>query len=477
MKEVLISSLGSDYQVAIVEQGKLIHFFSETVAERSLVGNIYLGTVVRVLPGMQSAFVSIGLDRTAFLHVRDIVSSLDNQSIEALVHQGKKLLVQVLKDPIGSKGARLTTEITLPSTHLVYRPYEKNNGVSQKIELESERQRLIGIMAQLPLTGLIARTAAEEQSLAILEKDCEYLAKRWKYIQEAVLSTEDQHKLIYEDLILPYRLLRDFAKYPISKIIVDRQESLEQVQSFVKDFLPHLHTTVLLELSTQGIFDYHRILEQFKQSLKPEVVLKSGGSIIIEQTESMTTIDVNTSRFVGKKNHDETILKTNIEAARVIAHQIQLRGLGGLIVIDFIDMQQPEEKLQVYHVLKESLKNDVMPTHVLPMSELGLIEMTRKRTTESFGQKYFLPCKHCHGRGQTLQPSAIALEIICQLMRMKSSTERKKMAIISSQAVINILHEKQELLLKRFDELNIEAIFSVDDYLSANHFELIQVKN
>lgn len=477
MKEIFISALGCDFQVAIVEQEKLIHFFSESYSEKSFVGNIYLGTIVRVLPGMQAAFVDLGLSRTGFLHLRDIVSNVEHHSIEALLHQGKQLLVQVLKDPIGSKGARLTTEITLPSTHLVYRPYEKNNGISQKIEKEEERQRLQKIMEQFPLKGLIARTAAEGQSAEILKKDNDYLQKRWTCIQEASLVSKNENKLIYEELILPYKLLRDFGKYTLSKIFVDREEWFEKIKIFIQDFLPHLTADVILESPAECLFNRYAILTQFKASLKPEVMLKSGGSIVIEQTESMTTIDVNTSRFVGKKNQDETILKTNIEAARIIGHQIQLRGLGGLIVIDFIDMQKEEDRLQVYTVLKEVFKHDMMPTHVLPMSELGLIEMTRKRISESFDQKYFTTCTRCHGQGRFLEPAVVAFEVFCGLMQMLKQKTYKKFMIVASPKVIAFLEKKEPNFIDNLLSLDIHCRLNEDDRIPLDQFELIPLKD
>ena len=476
MKEILISAVGFEAQAAIVEQEKLIHFFSESLSEKSSVGNIYLGTVVRVLPGMQAAFVEIGLERTAFLHVRDIVTHIPNPSIESLVHQGKQLLVQIIKDPIGTKGARLTTEIILPATHLVYRPYEKNNGISQKIETMQERERLQSLVAQLPLKGLIARTAAEDQSLETLKRDSDYLEKCWTYIQQETCTITSQYKLIYEELILPYRLLRDFAKYPIKKIVIDEKETFDKVNRFLKEFLPHLTCEVELD-TTNPIFERYNILEQFKDSLKKEVALKSGGSVIIEQTESMVTIDVNTSKFVGKKNHEETILKTNTEAARLIAHQIQLRGLGGIIVIDFIDMTLAEDRLQIYHVLKEALKNDIMPTHILPMSELGLIQMTRKRTTESFSQKYFKRCSSCSGEGQVLEPSIVAFDIMYTLMQTLSKRSYRKFVLISSPSVIQFFENKKSYFQQRFNHLELECQLTIDHHMAHNKFEIIPLKD
>ena len=476
MYEILISSILGQQQVAITTNQRLVHFFSEISTEKSIVGNIYLGTVVRILPGMECAFIDIGLSRTAFLHFKDIqVTGPEIDSITKILHQGQRLILQVIKDPIGDKGARLTTEISIASTHLVYKPYHSHNGVSQKIQYEEERNRLAKILENLPLKGLLARTAAEYQSEDNFLLDCLYLKNCWERIQQSMIEMKGPSALIFEELELPLRVIRDFAKNKIIKIFLDSTILKNKVENFLKKFIEHKDQNVqnLIEMIEPPVFSQYQILSQLKNSLSKKIELKSGASVIIEETEAMTTIDINTGSFVGKKNHEQTVLKTNLEAVDIIANQIILRNIGGLIIIDFIDMKSTENQELVLHKLKEKMKIDSMPVCVLPFSEVGLVQMTRKRTSESNNKQFYDNCPCCEGLGSVRNASTMSLEISSILLEMIKKNPVKKITIVANEKIAFFLKNNIKFLNQELEKYETELIIRVDAGINQGDYEII----
>ncbi len=442
MHDLIITRFHFQHYVAITENQKLKYFYLEDSTHRSIVGHIYYGTIVRVIAGTQSAFVDIGLDRTAFLHLKDCCGVDSDVKITQILCAGQNIIVQVIKDPIGTKGARISTEITLPSTYLVYHPYGSRNGVSQKIVGDLERTRLQKWMQKTKATGLVARTVAQGISEDELEKDYQYLLSLWSELYKKVIDSQKK-RCLWSDLNLPLRVLRDFSKLRFSKIYVNSVQEVESISAFMTKYFPEQKFELIAELDKITAFSELKIGTQFLNGINKEVLLKSGGSIVIEQTESMVTIDVNTSGFVGQKNARDTILKTNLEAVAALAHQIPLRELGGLIIIDFIDMESDEDQDRVYHELQDRFKNDLMPTHILPMSAVGLVQMTRKRISESSPQKYFQSCPCCHIRGALLAPYVVLVKFLETLEKV-NFIEGKALRISARQDVLALIqaHEK-----------------------------------
>ncbi|HET8942826.1 MAG TPA: Rne/Rng family ribonuclease, partial [Rudaea sp.] len=402
-EEILINVTPRETRVAVVENGMLQEMHVERASRRGYVGNIYKGRVSRVMPGMQAAFVEIGLDRAAFLHASDIMresgissngdvvtaaSALAGEQtttaispplpIRELIHEGQEIIVQVVKDPIGSKGARLTTHLSVPSRYLVLLPYANVVGVSVRIEDEIERARLKGLLQELSADsglGYIVRTNADGQQREALSEDVAYLAKLWRSLREAIAASKVGDR-VYEDLSLPLRALRDMMRADVEKVRVDSRESLERTLQFAQQFMPELAERIEHYPGERPIFDLYGIEDEIQRALKKEVPLKSGGYLVIDQTEAMTTIDVNTGAFLGHRNLEETVYKTNLEAAQAAARQLRLRNLGGIIIIDFIDMEDEEHKRQVLRMLSKGLARDHARTTVYPISALGLVEMT-----------------------------------------------------------------------------------------------------
>ncbi|HER19691.1 MAG TPA: Rne/Rng family ribonuclease, partial [Chromatiales bacterium] len=411
-EEVLINITPQETRIAMVENGVLQEINIERSRSRGMVGNIYRGRVTRVLPGMEAAFIDIGEERAAFLHVSDVELKLDDSdpemesappSIETLLRTGQNVLVQVIKDPIGSKGARLTTEITIPSRYLVYVPNGRNIGVSSRIEDKTERDRLKTALADIILDeegalegvgGLILRTAAEGVDGEQLRHDYRFLRRLWGNLVERRQQMTDPG-LVYEDLPLALRTLRDTLGQFVEKIRIDSRETYHRAIAFAEEMVPDILPIVEHYPGERPIFELHNIEEEIQRALEKRVALKSGGYIVIDQTEAMTTIDVNTGAFVGHKTLEETIFKTNLEAAASIARQLRLRNLGGIIIIDFIDMAEPEHRVQVHQALNRALERDHARTKVCDVSSLGLVEMTRKRTRESLEHVLCDTCPIC----------------------------------------------------------------------------------
>lgn len=450
--ELLVNVTPNETRVALMENAELKEVHIERQAKRGLVGNIYKGRVTRVLPGMQSAFVDIGLDKAAFLHASDIVSYTECvdeseqkqfvvKDIVELVREGQDLVVQVVKDPISTKGARLTTDITLPSRYLVFMPENSHVGVSQRIESEEERARLKALVEPYcdELGGYIIRTAAEGVTEAELKQDADFLKRVWRKVLERK-SKYPTRSMIYGELALAQRVLRDFIGQGIEKIRIDSKLCFNEVKEFTEEFMPEL-TDRLVPYSgnNQPLFDVYGVEAAINAALNKRVNLKSGGYLIIEQTEAMTTIDINTGAFVGHRNLEETIFNTNIEATKAIAQQLQLRNLGGIIIIDFIDMQTDEHRNRVIRSLEDALSRDRVKTNVNGFTQLGLVEMTRKRTRESLEHILCSDCPACQGRGHVKTVETVCYEIMREIIRVHHLFASEIFTVYASPAVADYL--------------------------------------
>ncbi len=455
-ESILINFTPQETRVAILEQGIVQELHVERHTTRGLVGNIYLGRVVRILPGMQSAFVDVGLERTAFLHVADIwqarvgdVANREYRPIEEVISEGQTLLVQVIKDPIGTKGARLSTQVSIAGRMLVYLPQEKHIGISQRIdeaEREALRERLTRLVPEDEAGGFILRTIAETADEKSLQDDINYLRKIWAGLKQQI-STSAVPSLMYQDLSLAQRVLRDFANPETERILVDSRETFQKLKDFAAIYVPGI--TGLLEHYNEDrtLFDLYGVEEEIQRALSRRVDLKSGGYLIIDQTEAMTTVDVNTGAFVGVRNFDETIFKTNLEAAQAIARQLRLRNLGGIIILDFIDMDHEAHQEAVLAELRKCLSRDHMRMTVNGFTALGLVEMTRKRTRESLARVLCETCPTCDGRGQVKTARTVCYEILRELVRESRQFEAREYRVIASQKVVDLFLEEEEQAL------------------------------
>ncbi|MGL4958032.1 MAG: ribonuclease G, partial [Plesiomonas sp.] len=428
--ELLINVTPSETRIAMIEGGVLQEVHIEREAKRGIVGNIYKGKISRVLPGMQAAFVDIGLDKAAFLHASDIVPHTecvaDNEQkqfrvrdISELVRQGQDLMVQVVKDPLGTKGARLTTDITLPSRYLVFMPGASHVGVSQRIESETERDRLKSIVSAYcdDLGGFIIRTAAEGVGAGELEQDAAFLRRLWSKVLERKTRLGSRSTL-YGELAIGQRILRDFVGTELDRIRVDSRQTFDVLTEFTREYVPQLTDKFELYSGRQPIFDLFDIENEIQRVLDRKVQLKSGGYLIIDQTEAMTTIDINTGAFVGHRNLEETIFNTNVEATQAIARQLRLRNLGGIIIIDFIDMTCDDHRRRVLSSLELALSKDRVKTNINGFTQLGLVEMTRKRTRESLEHVLCGECPTCQGRGTVKTVESVCYEILREIVRV-----------------------------------------------------------
>jgi ribonuclease G len=454
-EEVLINVTPREVRAALLENGILQEVYIERDTRRGLISNIYKGRVSRVLPGMQAAFVDIGLERTAFLHASDIVhkalpngeqAELPLRDIRELTREGAEILVQVVKDPLGNKGARLSTYITLPSRYLVLLPTGSGVGVSARIENEAEKERLRNIIEPLIANddsgGIIVRTAAEGAGDKALMADLEFLRKLWSVVRENAQSGA-LRTLIHEDLPLPMRILRDLVSAEVEKILVDSAAEFERMKSFTASFLPEIEPKLELYTRRRPIFDLHGIEDEIRKALDRSIPLKSGGYAIFDQTEAMTTVDVNTGGYVGHRNLEETIFRTNLEAAVAIARQLRLRNLGGIIIIDFIDMEVPEHRQRVLSVLEESMARDHARYQMTPVSPLGLVEMTRKRTRESLQHILCEDCPSCSGRGFVRSAATVCFEIFREIVRQHRQFTFDGILVLAHQSVIELLLDEE----------------------------------
>ncbi len=462
-EEILINVTPPETRVAIVENGVVQEIIIERAAKRGLVGNIYKGRICRVLPGMQAAFVNVGLERAAFLHASDIYHPDGaKDQITDLVYENGEVVVQVVKDPLGTKGARLTTNISIPSRYLVYMPNMSTVGVSQKIEEDEERARLRDILTRYSESsdipaGFIARTAAEGVSEEALWKDMRYLERQWRSIQERASSAKPTD-VIHADLPLAIRALRDLITPDVERIRIDSRSTFKDANGFAEKYLPDSNVSIEYYPGDRPIFDLYGVEDEIQKALKRTVDLKSGGHLIIDQTEAMTTVDVNTGAYVGHRNLEETIFKTNLEAAQAICRQLRLRNLGGIIIIDFIDMTDPEHKRQVIRALERCLAKDHAKTHVTEVSSLGLVEMTRKRTRESLGHVLCEPCPSCRGRGSIKTAETTCYEIFRDIIRESRQFDVEQLLVLASQEVIDRLLDEESHNLAELEQFIGKAI-------------------
>lgn len=494
-EEILINVTPQESRVAMVENGALVEVSIERARRRGLVGNIYKGRVARVLPGMEAAFIDLGLERTAFLHVSDIAGVQRQPRINGddegrpevratmpgsyppigeLLREGQELLVQVLKEPLGTKGARLTTQITLASRYLVMMPNDQHVGVSTKIDNEAERERLRALvnehLDEVGDYGWIVRTAAEGADESALLADMHLLGRLWHAARERA-AERGTGSIIHEDLPLTLRTLRDLVDGTVDRIRVDSAEVCDKMQRFADDFLPEMAGRVELYTGPRPIFDIYGIEEEIQRALERKVQLKSGGYLMIDQTEAMTTIDVNTGAFVGKRNLEETIYKTNLEAAQAIARQLRLRNLGGIIIIDFIDMTEAEHRRKVLAALERALATDYSRTQVCEVSSLGLVEMTRKRTRESLEHILCKTCPTCNGRGSVKSPETVCYEIFREILREARQFEARQLLVLAAQEVVDMLLDEESTSLAELEafigiptRLQAEALYAPEQF-------------
>ena len=484
-EELLINVTPQETRVAYVENGVLQEVHIERERKRGLVGNIYKGKVVRVLPGMQAAFLEVGLDRTAFLHVSDIAQPNGKNGdggepsdiIMELLREGQELLVQVVKDPMGTKGARLTTQISFPSRYLVYMPGISHIGISQRIEDETERQRLkdtiSGFADEFEQGGYIARTVAEGISEDAIYKDMQFLQKVWMNILERN-SESKAGILIHEDLSLVMRTMRDLSGIDIEKVRIDSRSTFERVKKFAGKFIPELENRIEHYPGERPVFDLYSVEDEIQKALERKVPLKSGGYLIIDQTEAMTTIDVNTGAFVGHRNLEETIFKTNLESAQAIVRQLRLRNLGGIIIIDFIDMSDAEHKRQVLRALEKSLDKDHAKTNMCDVSSLGLVEMTRKRTRESLEHILCEPCPCCKGRATLRTPETVCYEIFREIIREARQFEAQEFLVLAAHPVIDLMLDEESTSIAELEDFIGKPIrFQVETEYNQEHFDVV----
>ena len=481
--ELLVNVTPQETRVAVVENGMLQEVFIERARRRGLVGNIYRGVVNRVLPGMQAAFIDIGLDRAAFLHASDIAlmdsvdkteASGNGDNITRLLHEGQKLLVQVIKDPLGSKGARLTTHITIPSRYLVFMPETENVGVSQRIEDEAERQRLREIVLterdKENTGGFILRTAAEGVDEESIASDLHFLQRLWASVREQMARAK-AGDVVHEDLPLVLRVLRDISDSEVEKLRIDSRETFQRVDRFVRQFTPELLNKLEYYPGERPVFDLYGVDDEIQKALERKVQLKSGGHLVLDQTEAMTTIDVNTGAYVGHRNLEETIFKTNLEAAQAIVRQLRLRNLGGIIIVDFIDMQTEEHKRQVLRALEKHVERDNANCHISEISSLGLVQMTRKRTRESLEHILCEPCPTCGGRASVKTAETVCYEIFREILRESRQFDVQQLLVLASQEVVDLLLDEESTSLAELEafigkpiKFQVEALYSQEQF-------------
>ena len=481
-EEILVNVTPQETRVALVENGVLQEVLIERSRSRGLVGNIYKGKVSRVLPGMQAAFIDAGLERAAFLHASDIFTPQDENAgsdnpasgtINQLLHEGQELLVQVIKDPLGTKGARLTTHITIPSRYLVFMPYAGNIGVSQKIEDPQERARLrelIEAFGDESGHGYIVRTAAEGVDEESLHADMAFLLRLWASINEQKTSAQ-AGTVVHEDLPLASRVVRDMVDEQVEKIRIDSRETFQKLSTFAQRFIPEVHERLEYYPGERPLFDLYGVEDEIQKALEHKVQLKSGGYLIIDQTEAMTTIDVNTGAYVGHRTLEETIFKTNLEAAQAIARQLRVRNLGGIIIIDFIDMSDEEHKRQVLRALEKSLEKDHTKSQISEVSTLGLVEMTRKRTRESLEHVLCEGCPTCGGRGSLKTAETVVYEIFREILREARQYDAQELLVLAAQEVVDLLLDEESTSLAELEsfigkpiKLQVEQLYTQEHY-------------
>ncbi|HEX5605154.1 MAG TPA: Rne/Rng family ribonuclease [Candidatus Binatia bacterium] len=500
-QEIFINSTPQESRIAIMEDGQLAEFLIERKADMGVAGNIYKGKVARVLPGMQAAFVDIGMDKAGFLHVSDfsmepedvplIGSSGDEvefeeapkrppsrrMPLEKQISRGEEILVQVAKDPLGTKGARVTSHISLPGRYMVFMPGTHHIGISRRIESDEERKRLREIAQGLRADqgGFILRTACEGRSKREIQRDLSFLTKLWERIQKKS-ATAAAPALIHQDLDLIVRAIRDFFTADTAQVVVDASKDHRRIIDFVYNFMPRLKSKIVLHAEKTPLFEQYAIEEKITKALERRVWLRSGGYIIIERTEALTAVDVNTGRFVGKRNQEETILKTNMEATQEVVRQLRLRNVGGIIIIDFIDMEKEGNRKKVYDALKEALKRDKARTNILKISELGLVEMTRQRTRESLENQLLRPCPHCEGRGRIKSPATVAYEVLRAIRRQRTNGEADHNIVVRMHPdIANFLYDEKNNSLENLErDINRRIIIKASQDFHQEQYEITE---
>src|SRR5262245_9426959 len=500
-QEIFINCSPQESRIAIIEDGFLAEFLIERKEEMGIAGNIYKGKVSRVLPGMQAAFVDIGMEKAAFLHASDfasvpedgqlIASPGEDVEVEALpkrvarhrlplekqLSRDEEILVQVAKDPLGTKGARVTSHVSLPGRYMVFMPGTKHIGISRRIESEEERKRLKEI-AESVLTehgGFILRTASEGRSKREIQRDLRFLTILWRRLQKKAEKAAAP-SLIHQDLDLIARTIRDFFTADTEQVVIDSAKDHRRIMDFVRQFMPRLKPKIVLYSGAELLFDRHGIEEKIAKALDRRVWLRSGGYIIIERTEALTAIDVNTGRFVGKRNQEETIVRTNLEAAQEVVRQLRLRNVGGIIIIDFIDMEMESNRKKVYDALRDALKKDKARSNILKISELGLVEMTRQRTRESLENQLLSPCPHCDGRGRIKSAVTVAYDLLRAIKKQQANLENGKNILVRLHPdVANFLYDEKNNSLENLErEINRRIIIKVSQELRHDQYEITE---
>ncbi len=488
-EDILINVTPQETRVAITGAGVVQELLIERAASRGLVGDIYMGRVARVLPGMQSAFVDIGLERAAFLHVADIWAHRKGSegpavAIERILAEGQALLVQVIKDPIGTKGARLSTQISVAGLLLVYLPHDPHIGISQRIEDEGGRQQLRDRLKELlpgeEKGGFIVRTLAEASSDEELRADIDYLRHLWGVIRERSVGntaggdTGTPPLRLYQDLSLGQRVLRDMVTAETGRVVVDSRENFQKLAAFAQSYMPKVRGKLEHYTGERPLFDLHNVEPEIEKALSRRVDLKSGGTLIIDQTEALTTIDVNTGGFVGSRNFDDTVFKNNLEAAQSIARQLRLRNLGGIIIVDFIDMESAEHRAAVLEELKRALSRDRTRVTVSGFTTLGLVEMTRKRTRESLAHVLCEPCPTCEGRGEVKTAPTVCYEILREILRESRAFQAKEFRVLASQPVIDLfLEEESASVAMLSDFIGKPVSLQVESSYTQEQFDIV----
>lgn len=493
-QEILVNVTPHETRVAVVEDGVLQELHLERTDERGIVGNIYKGKIVRVLPGMQAAFVDIGLHKNGFLHVADIIypklgivpvidqaigpdAGSEITPIQELIYQGQSVWVQIIKDPIADKGARLSTELSIPSRNLVFIPSGSEIGISQKIESRAERARLRSLVASLVAAksmtgGFIIRTLAESASDAEIAKDIDFLQRLWAQLSEA-MKTAKPASLLHEDLPLALRIMRDLVKEELQSIRIDSKQTIDKAIEFARDFIPEAVAKMEYHPDPNPLFELYQVEDQIGKALQAKVMLKSGGDLVIDQTHAMTTIDVNTGSFVGRNDYKKTIFNTNLEAASEIAQQLRLRNSGGIIIIDFIDMLSSQHQQQVLTALEVGLNRDRVQTHITQISPLGLVEVTRKRTRESLVQQMCESCEACQGSGMVKTIQTVCYEIFREILREDRQFKASGYTVIASPKVVNHLRDQESNSIGELQKsIQLPIKLKIDPLLTQQQYEI-----
>jgi len=496
-REIVINATKHESRIAVLDEGQVVELWVERTRHRTIVGNIYKGRVTKVLPGMQSAFVDLGLERDAFLYVSDVIEDLEDYESEAndelhldevpqqrpeasiadLLREGQEIVVQVSKDTIAGKGARITSHITLPGRFLVYMPTVNHIGVSRRIENEAERQRLKEMLEAIRPSGtggFIVRTAGEERNEEEFRADLKYLTDVWDQIKRKAEKVSAP-TAIHHDLDLVLRTIRDVLSPEFKSVWVDSVDQYQRIVEFLDQIQPNLVSRVRLFRREEPIFDEFGIEPEIAKALKSKVWLKSGGYIVINQTEALVAIDVNTGKYVGKRNLEETVFRTNLEAAKEIVRQIRLRDLGGIIVLDFIDMEEPMNRARLFEALENEIKKDRSKTKILQISEFGLIEMTRKRVRQSLERSLTQACPYCAGSGRIKSNTTVALEIWRELMKLRDLHEGQDVIVRVNPVVYSSMQPTDPIFEETERNLGIHLVFKPDDSLHHEQFDVMRI--